>query len=119
MMLALLLAAAAADAPLEKRCGWLINPTPGNWWLRDRDAEWTIATQGSDGAPGWEEMGDRNPPDWSARPKQWVETNGHYGYGCACATMRVDRRSETILEIRSLSPRPLKACRADRRLPKP
>ena len=30
----------------ENRCGWLVNPTPGNWWLTDRDGTWTLATQG-------------------------------------------------------------------------
>ena len=28
--------------------GWLQNPTPGNWWLVDRDGEWTIGTQGGE-----------------------------------------------------------------------
>jgi uncharacterized protein YqjF (DUF2071 family) len=112
MMLAILFAAAAADSPIERRCGWLHNPTPANWWLVDRDGQWTLSTQGGPSAPGWEDLG-------GARSSQWVETNGSYGYGCACASMRIDRRSGDVLEIRSISPRPLKACRADRRLPKP
>jgi hypothetical protein len=101
----------AAEAPWQTRCGWLDNPTPGNWWLTDRDGEWTLATQGSEGVPGWETLEVITPP-------QWVETNGSYGHGCVCASMRVDMAEERVLEIRSVSPRPLKACRNDRRLPK-
>jgi hypothetical protein len=26
-------------AAREQRCGWLVNPTPGNWWLIDRQGE--------------------------------------------------------------------------------
>jgi hypothetical protein len=111
MMLALLLAAAAAQSPIEKRCGWLDNPTPQNWWLVDRDGEWTLSIQGAAPAPGWDALESTTPPEW-------VKTNGSYGYGCACASMRVDRKTKDVLEIRTISPRPLKACRNDRRLPR-
>ena len=33
----ILLIAMLAAAPAERRCGWLHNPTPANWWLVDRD----------------------------------------------------------------------------------
>ncbi|MFN3498292.1 MAG: DUF4087 domain-containing protein, partial [Pannonibacter indicus] len=36
-----LLAAPASAAP-ENRCGWIVNPTPGNWWLTDRDGDWIL-----------------------------------------------------------------------------
>jgi hypothetical protein len=36
-----------AYAAEENRCGWFSNPTPGNAWLKDRDGEWTIGTQGN------------------------------------------------------------------------
>ena len=111
-MIVLALALAAQSAPLERRCGWLINPTPANWWLRDRTGEWTLSMQGGYQAPGWEEL----PP---MGKREWVATNGSYGHGCACAAMRVDRRSGEVTEIRSLTPRPIAACRRDRRLPKP
>jgi hypothetical protein len=113
MILSLLLAAAASSvSPLQTRCGWLHNPTPANWWLTDRDGQWILSSQGGRQAPGWEDLDMQSPP-------QWVKTNGYYGYGCACAAMRVDRRKSEVTEIRSLTPRPLKACRADRKLPKP
>lgn len=111
-MLVALLLTAATTPPFQQRCGWLQNPTPQNYWLVDRDGSWTLSTQGGPQAPGWEDL----PP---MGERQWVKTNGSYGYGCACATMRVDRKSGEVLAIRSLTAKPLKACRADRRLPKP
>ncbi len=100
----------ASGAPFEKRCGWFSNPTPGNAWLDDRDGEWIIGVQG-----GWQADGDW--PDF--KPEEWVRTNGNYGYGCACLRVRVNRTSHQVLEIKSATARPLKACRADRSLKEP
>ena len=114
-MIALVFALAAASpippAP-EKRCGWLSNPTPANYWLRDRQGEWTLSEQGGYQAPGMDEL-----PDMST--KGWVETNGSYGYGCACLTVATDKRSGRVIRIFSGAPVPLKQCRADRRLRRP
>ena len=53
MFIAALVAALLAAAPApERRCGWLQNPTPANYWLIDRDGEWTIGAQGGYQAPG-------------------------------------------------------------------
>ena len=91
----------------ETRCGWFDNPTPANASLHDREAEWIIAVQGGYQAEGdWPEFG----------PKQWVETNGPHGYGCACLHVRVDRETHHVLEIESARARPLSACRRDRAL---
>jgi hypothetical protein len=98
------------NAEVEKseiRCGWFSNPTPSNASLHDRDAEWIISVQG-----GYQAEGDW--PDFG--PKQWIETNVHYGYGCACLRVRVDRETHRVIEIESAKPRPLSACRADRKL---
>ncbi len=103
--------AVAAAAKGVRRCGWLSNPTPANWWLTDADGEWIIGTQGGDQAPGMDEM-----PDMSTAG--WVETNGHYGYGCACMTIASDGGGK-VTRIADASPRPLKQCRADRKLPRP
>ena len=113
---ALLLAAAALLVPsgkagaspaAETRCGWFDNPTPANASLHDREGEWIVGVQGGHQAEG----------DWpSFGPKQWVETNGHYGYGCACMSVEVDRDSHHVLEIKSARARPLSACRRDRAL---
>jgi Protein of unknown function (DUF4087) len=101
-----------AAGPGERRCGWLMNPTPGNWWLFDGHGEWILGTQGSEATPGMEDM-----PDMSAAG--WVETNGHYGYGCACMTISYDPATRRVTRVAGAQPKPLKQCRADRKLPKP
>ena len=101
--------AAPAVAQLETRCGWFSNPTPANASLHDRDDEWIIGAQGGYQAEGkWPSFG----------PKQWVKTNGHYGHGCACLRLRVNRETGRVIEIKSARARPLAACRRDRRLRK-
>jgi hypothetical protein len=102
----------AAAAAGERRCGWLSNPTPGNYWLTDKDGQWILATQGGDQAPGMDDM-----PDMSTAG--WVETNVHYGYGCACITIDHDPATRKVTRIAKAEPKPLKQCRADRSLPKP
>ena len=98
---------AAGAVRAETRCGWFSNPTPANASLHDREGEWVISVQGGHQAEG----------DWpSFGPKQWVETNGHYGYGCACLRVRADRETHRVTQIESARARPLSACRRDRAL---
>ena len=98
---------AAPAQQAEMRCGWFDNPTPANASLHDREGEWVIGVQGGHQAEGdWPHFG----------PRQWVETNGHYGYGCACMRLKVDRETHHVLEIESARARPLSACRRDRAL---
>lgn len=104
-------AVAASPAKGVRRCGWLSNPTPANWWLTDSQGQWILGTQGADQAPGMDEM-----PDMSTAG--WVETNGHYGYGCACITITADSEGK-VTRIADAQPKPLKQCQADRKLPKP
>ncbi len=101
-------AAVAPAAPAaETRCGWFSNPTPANASLHDREAEWIVGVQGGHQAEGdW--------PEFS--PKQWVETNVHYGYGCACLTVEVDRESNRVLKITRARARALSTCRRDKAL---
>ena len=108
--LAAALAAAAPAGGSERRCGWLQNPTPANWWLIDRDGEWLIGAQGGYQAPGMDEMPDMTTAGW-------VEVNGHYGYGCACMDVTTDRQNGRITRIFSARPVPLRQCRNDRSLP--
>ena len=103
--------AVAASPEGVRRCGWLSNPTPANWWLTDSQGQWILGTQGADQAPGMDEM-----PDMSTAG--WVETNGSYGYGCACITITADGEGK-VTRIADAQPKPLKQCRADRKLPKP
>jgi hypothetical protein len=102
--------AASGDAGNEKsetRCGWFSNPTPANASLYDRDAEWIISVQGGHQADGdWPDFG----------PKQWVETNVHHGYGCACLQLQVNKSTHEVIAIESSKVRPLSACRNDRKL---
>ena len=48
LIAAMLALAAPAQTPAgaERRCGWLANPTPGNFWLTDRQGEWTAGRAG-------------------------------------------------------------------------
>ncbi len=96
----------------ERRCGWLENPTPGNFSLRDRGGEWMLGVQG-----GYEAQGFDSMPDMTTAG--WVETNGHYGYGCACLTVATDPKRKQVTRILSARPMPLGQWRADRLLPRP
>jgi hypothetical protein len=112
---ALLVALAAATPPAmaqERRCGWIHNPTPANWWLVDRDGRWDIMQQG-----GTRPAGMDNIPDLTER--HWVRTNGWYGYGCACMSVATDARTRSIRRIDAVQQLPLERCNADRALPRP
>ncbi|MFD3265692.1 DUF4087 domain-containing protein [Phenylobacterium ferrooxidans] len=117
-VLAPLVAGAPAQAAPKKlagetRCGWLQNPSPGNWWLFDSAGEWTIAMQG-----GFQARGLDDVPDLTER--DWVVTNGSsYGYGCVCLRVQTDPKERRITRIHTVKQQPLKTCRADRKLPKP
>ena len=111
LLLIALLAAAPQSRP-EQRCGWLQNPTPANWWLIDRDGEWTIGEQGGYQAPGMDDT-----PDMTTRG--WVETNGPHGHGCACMSVTTDRATHRVTRIFSARSVPLRQCRADPRLAAP
>ncbi|RYE03710.1 MAG: DUF4087 domain-containing protein [Sphingomonadales bacterium] len=107
--------ALADTAPPAQRvmlCGWVQNPTPANWWLTDSIGDWTMGTQGGEQAQGMDLI-----PDLTG--KQWVRTNGYYGYGCGCVSATVDRKNTRILRIHSFKQKPLATCRSDRKLPKP
>lgn len=105
-------AAAGKGAGAERRCGWLVNPTPANFELVDRDGAWTLSAQGGYQAHGMDEMRDMTTAGW-------VETNGAYGYGCACMSAVVDRAHKRITSFTNATPIPLARCRSDRKLPKP
>ncbi|WP_157791954.1 DUF4087 domain-containing protein [Pseudorhodobacter sp. MZDSW-24AT] len=108
------LPALAADV---KRCGWYANPTPGNHWLTDRDATWTLSTQGGAEVPGWMDL----PAEaFAYEPgSSWVETNGSYGYGCACITGRFGPATAgEVLRVAQMQPLPLSRCETDPNLPK-
>lgn len=103
---------AHAGGPLT-RCGWVSNPTPGNWYLSDSDGDWTLATQGGDEeAMGMDVIGDISAGDYEA-------TNGNYGYACGCMKVIDDPASMRILEIFSFRQSRLAKCEKDPNLPSP
>ena len=105
--------AASANPEQERakpRCGWFQNPTPGNAWLSDKDGEWVVGTQGGHQADGdW--------PDFNG--KNWVKTNGSYGYGCACMVVVVNAKTKEIQRIVSSRVQSIKTCKNDPKLAKP
>ncbi len=101
---------AVAGERTEKRCGYLSNPTPANWWLTDRDGECTIGVQGGYQAEGLDVL----PQDFYKQG--WVRTNGYYGYRCACLTVTTDREDMRITQIFSGEPLSMKRCKADKAL---
>lgn len=116
---ALLLPLVAADARMPAPqvqktsiCGWVYNPTPGNWWITDRFGQWVMGSQGGEQVPGMDAI-----PDLTG--KQWVKTNGYYGYGCGCMRATVDRKAMRIVQIHGFTQKPLAVCRADPKLPRP
>ncbi|OEO27952.1 hypothetical protein VW23_007040 [Devosia insulae DS-56] len=118
IIVAVSLIAAAPALAAETRCGWYMNPTPGNLWLMDKDATWTITSQAN--ATGPDAEGIENAPDFDET--QFVETNNPgsgYGYGCACMSVTVDKAEEQITRIFSGEIKPLSVCKADKSLPSP
>lgn len=95
----------------ENRCGWVENPTPGNWWLTDADGQWSIMTQGGHEAAGMDLIGDISAGDY-------VATNGNYGHACGCMQVDTDGQS-AIARIMSFRQLPLAKCENDASLPAP
>ena len=98
----------------ETRCGWLKNPTPANWNLIDKDANWTIGVQG-----GYQARGINNIPSFN-KDDEYVITNANrsYGYGCACLEVVTNNNLRRIITIQSGEQLPLSTCRKDPSLPR-
>ena len=112
LAIALVFAAPLRAANTEERCGWLENPTPGNWWLRDARGLWIISAQGGPYAEGVQKMPE-------LEPEHFVATNGHYGYSCACVSGAFDDHAERITRVDAARVLSLSVCRADKALPAP
>lgn len=116
MVMGLSLAGSPALAA-ERRCGWYMNPTPGNLLLIDKQGEWWITSQMQ--ANGPDAIGaDNKAPDFD--DKQYVQTqpNG-YGYGCACMTVETDAKAMRITRVFAGETVPLARCKKDPTLPPP
>lgn len=103
------------SAETERRCGWYANPTPGNLELIDRDAAWSITSQGEAAGPNATDAD--NAPDFDGG--EFVSTQSGYGYGCACMNVETDGRRRRISRVISGEILPLARCRADTSLPPP
>ncbi|WNK40773.1 DUF4087 domain-containing protein [Pantoea agglomerans] len=108
----ILLSISLSSVGSELRCGWLQNPSPGNKWIIDKDGIWDISSQGgffSDGIDNLKDFTD----------KEYVKTNGGYGYGCACIKVDVDYIKKRITKIYSERVLPLARCQNDPNLHRP
>jgi len=95
----------------QVRCGWLVNPTPGNMWLIDRHASWFISGQG-----GYTSLDDNSLDlayDAISNQDEFVRTNIHYGFSCACLTVEVNEDEEVITSVYSAEQLKLKQCLED------
>ncbi|MBP7242587.1 DUF4087 domain-containing protein [Amaricoccus sp.] len=97
----------------ENRCGWLVNLTPGDWWLVDRHATWVLSSQGNAEGPAATGL-DRLP---ETRPPDYIEEGSGHGYGCACLNMIVDPATELVKQVLDGRALPLATCQNDRSLP--
>ena len=100
----------AAPALAETRCGWIDNPTPGNWFLTDRDGAWALGLQGVDLGNNWLDV---DVPEFA----EWASDGGRAGFGCGCFEGTVDRRSGDASWISSVRALPLSRCHDDPALP--
>jgi hypothetical protein len=68
-----------------------------------------------------ERKGDMKLKEWIIfllYEKEYVKTNGYYGYGCACMDVVTDSNRLRISEIRGGESLPLSTCREDPNVPK-
>ena len=112
LIVGLTLAASLYPVCAEERCGWLENPTPGNWWLKDSHGLWIISAQGGPYAEGIEKLPE-------PQPDRFVATNGQYGYSCVCLTGAFDVHAQTMTRVEVARTSPLSVCRNDKALPAP
>ena len=110
LMVPCAMAILSLPAGAETRCGWLDNPTPGNWWLTDAEGQWTLATLGGDAVPGMENMPDMTLGEWVTR------NNGSHGYGCACALLVTRATDRKVLLIGWVKQLTLETCNTDPKL---
>ena len=102
----------AGAARAETRCGYVNNPTPGNYWLIDSQGEWIMVSQGKERDPGMDQVPDLSEHDF-------VKTNGAYGYACGCISGDFDAAAMQVAKIASFKQKPLAACRKDKNLKAP
>ncbi|MBL7684617.1 MAG: DUF4087 domain-containing protein, partial [Deltaproteobacteria bacterium] len=55
-------------------------------------------------------------PELKRGARYWKETNGHYGYGCACLSVITDEKEGRIIKIKGGRGLLLSQCQADKSL---
>lgn len=96
----------------EYRCGWLENPTADNFWLNDKDGNWTITSQ--DGYSVDADSIDKLP---EVNDDEYVKTNGYYGYSCGCLSVTTDKSLKRIISVDTKGKQELlKTCLENREL---
>lgn len=103
--------AKTSSAEVQKRCGWMSNPSPGNLWLNDQDGTWVIWRQGDYRAKGDIKM--------TVRDDQFVDINFSYGFYCGCITGTFDSNTSEVKTIKSSEVKLLKDCLKDPNVPLP
>lgn len=89
IMAATLLAATLSTSAqaAERRCGWLENSSPSNWYLTDADSSW-ILMESSEQEPS----ASIDLPSFREEKGWFVKTVGSSGYGCACLSVTVNKK---------------------------
>lgn len=93
----------------EMRCGWLLNPTPANWYLEDRDAIWTLSVQGK----GGRDNGFYNADMPENLDQTKIGTDQGRDYYCACIRGQVDPKTNWFIEVTSVRYNPMSQCKND------
>lgn len=101
----------AAAQSTERRCGWIDNPTPANWWIEDRDAAWLLFKQGdlSVSSNGFLDL----PAAASRFGEEWVNLNDFNGYGYGCGCVEGQFLDGIAVSIEAMEPLPLARCEVD------
>lgn len=100
----------------ERRCGWYGNPTPGNAFLVDADGTWAISSQMQANGPNAHGLDRLSALDDAERTRVG---HGSHGDACVCLQARLRPSDMRIVDIESVTPLPLRTCRADAALPPP
>ena len=103
---------ALAAAPTQHLCGWIENPTPGNWTLTDKNNEWVIGVQGG-------HQPDGKNFNFPRRKAYYIDVLNGYGYGCGCINATVDAGKHEVIAIAKASVLKLSVCRNDKALKEP
>lgn len=104
----------AETKKIEKRCGWISNPSKDYLFITDSQASWIISAMNDYYAPGFEKISIPNPES-----DKYVRNNGGYGYFCGCMDVETGGGAALphVKEIHSFKVNSIKTCLEDQNLP--